>query len=132
MVTLHAPPNNKLFDVKSRAHLSPVLQRHKEQQEAVAAITASGPSAFNILLGNEFANLFHPAPNTNALPPLSTASSSSLLPLQHQPSIDTPIVEFCELYELGDPILQKFLQHGYLQSRMLHFVQILELIEMDF
>ena len=52
--------------------------------------------------------------------------------MQCQPGIDTPIAEFCRLYGLGDPILQKFLQHGYLQSRMLRFIQIPELKEMDF
>jgi len=118
-VTLRSPLNNKLFDVKSRARLSPVLQRRKEQQDAVAAGTASGLPVFNISLGNEFANLLRPATNTYAPAPLPPAIPSlSLLPAQRQPGIDTPIAEFCRLYGLGDPILQKFLQHGYLQSRM--------------
>jgi len=131
-VTLQSPPNNKLFDVKSRARLSPILQRRKEQQDTVAASTTSGPPIFNISLGNKFANLLHPATNTNAPAPLHAILSLSLLPAQCQPGIDTPIAEFCELYGLRDHILQKFLQHGYLQSRMLRFIQILELKEMDF
>jgi hypothetical protein len=36
-VTLHKPPNNKLFDLNSKSRLSPVLQRCKEQQDATAA-----------------------------------------------------------------------------------------------
>jgi len=132
-VTLRSPLNNKLFDVKSRARLSPVLQRRKEQQDAVAAGTASGLPVFNISLGNEFANLLRPATNTYAPAPLPPAIPLlSLLPMQRQPGINAPIAEFCRLYGLGDPILQKFLQHGYLQSRMLRFIQIPELNEMDF
>jgi hypothetical protein len=82
----------------------------------------SGLPIFNISLGNKFASLLHPATNKDALAPLPAIPSLSLLPAQCKPGIDTPIAEFYELYGLGDHILQKFLQHGYLQSRMLHFI----------
>lgn len=51
---------------------------------------------------------------------------------QHQPGIDTTIAEFCKLYGLEDPILQKFIQHAYLQSHMLCVIQIPEIPEMNF
>ena len=43
-----------------------------------------------------------------------------------------PIINFCDLYDLGDAILQKFLNNGYACSRMLRFVQLTELKEMNF
>jgi hypothetical protein len=42
------------------------------------------------------------------------------------------LANFCQIYQLGDPILQKFVKNGFVQSRMLRFVQIVELKEMEF
>ena len=42
------------------------------------------------------------------------------------------LANFCQIYQLGDPILQKFVKNGFVQSRMLRFVQIAELKEMEF
>jgi hypothetical protein len=43
-----------------------------------------------------------------------------------------PLSEFCQIYHLGGQILQKLMENGYPQSRMLRFVQIEELKEMKF
>ena len=42
------------------------------------------------------------------------------------------LADFCQIYQLGDPILQKFVKNGFVQSWMLCFVQIAELKEMEF
>jgi len=42
------------------------------------------------------------------------------------------LADFCQIYQLGDPILQKFVKNGFVQSQMLRFVQIAELKEMEF
>jgi hypothetical protein len=56
----------------------------------------------------------------------------SLLESSRSPGLDMPINDFCRLYDLGDAILQKFLNNGYAHSRMLRFVQLAELKEMNF
>jgi hypothetical protein len=64
-VTLDQPPNNKLFDPSQLTHVSPVVQHRKAEQAAAAALlslSSNGQPIFNITLGNEFANILHPAP----------------------------------------------------------------------
>jgi hypothetical protein len=131
-VTLRKPPNNKLFDLSSKSRLSPVLQRRKEQQDATAA--AARPPIFNISLGNDFANILRPPPVANQLPlpPAYPQPHSFLLPASRLPGLDMSLADFCQIYQLGDPILQKFVKNGFVQSRMLRFVQIAELKEMEF
>jgi hypothetical protein len=43
-----------------------------------------------------------------------------------------PITTFCTRYELGDPIVRKLTENGYSHARMLRFVQISELTQMEF
>ena len=40
--------------------------------------------------------------------------------------------DFCQLYGLGECILQKFINNGYTHSHMLHFIQLDNLKEMMF
>jgi hypothetical protein len=113
--------------------MSPVLQRRKEQQNLAAA--AASPPAFNISLGNDFANLLQrpAAPAAAPAPPLIQALPSlALLHPSRQPGINIPLLQFCELYHLGNQILKKFVDNGYMRSRMLRFIQIEELKEMHF
>jgi hypothetical protein len=134
-VTLHKPPNNKLFDNTSQSRMSPVLQRRKEQHH-LAAATAS-PPIFNISLGNDFANLLQRPAAPMAAPappplPIQALPSLALLHSSRLPGIDIPLSQFFELYHLDDHILKKFIDNGYTRSRMLRFVQIEELKEMQF
>jgi hypothetical protein len=71
-------------------------------------------------------------PTFSILPPTHMHQHHFLQYLQPQPGIDTTIAEFCKLYGLKDPILQKFIQHAYLQSHMLCVIQIPEIPEMNF
>jgi hypothetical protein len=132
-VTLRKPPNNKLFDITSQSRMSPVLQRRKEQQNAAAA--AGGPPVFNISLGNDFANLLQrpAAPMAPPAPlPVQVLPNPTLIPLPRLPGLDMPLSDFCQLYGLGERILQKFIDNGYTHSRMLHFIQLDDLKEMKF
>jgi hypothetical protein len=112
-----------------------VLQRHKEQQD-VAAAAAAHPPIFNISLGNDFANILQPPPIANQLPPPAYPQPqqphSFLLPASHLPGLDMSLANFCQIYQLGDPILQKFVKNNFVQLQMLRFVQITELKEMEF
>ena len=115
--------------------MSPVLQRGKEQQNLAAA--AASPPIFNISLGNDFTNLLQrpAAPMAAAAPPplpIQALPSLALLHPSRLPGIDISLLQFCELYHLGDHILKKFVDNGYTRSRMLRFVQIEELKEMQF
>jgi hypothetical protein len=135
-VTLRKLPNNKLFDITSQLQMSPVLQRHKEQQNAAAA--TGGPPVFNISLGNDFANLLQhraaPVAPPAPLAPLAVQvlPNPMLIPLPCLPGLDMPLSDFCQLYGLGERILQKFIDNGYTHSRMLRFIQLDNLKEMKF
>ena len=52
--------------------------------------------------------------------------------LPRLPGLDMSLADFCQIYQIGDPILQKFVKNGFVQSWMLRFVQIAELKEMEF
>jgi hypothetical protein len=134
-VTLRKPPNNKLFDVNNNSRMSPVLQRRKADQENAAKAIAA-PPVFNISLGNDFANILRPpaqllAP-APAPAPVYTLPSVTLLPSSCLPGVDMPLSEFCQQHHLGDSILRRLTDNGYMQSQMLRFIQIDELKEMHF
>jgi hypothetical protein len=59
--SLEKPPNHRLFDAEHIA-MSPVLKRRLDAQKAtaVAAAPAAAP-VFNFTIGNDLANLLHPA-----------------------------------------------------------------------
>jgi hypothetical protein len=136
-VTIKVPPNNKHFDIASVTRISPVLQHRKAEQEAAnnrAPAVAPAP-VFNLSIGNEVANLLRPAQPlaiAPATPPILPAMVLSLLEPSRLPGPDMPINDFFHLYDLGDAILQKFLNNGYAHPRMLCFVQLSELKEMNF
>jgi hypothetical protein len=136
-VIIKVLPNNKHFDITSVSHISPVLQHCKAEQEAAnnqAPAVAPAP-IFNLSIGNEFANLLcpvQPLAIAPAAPPFPLSMVLSLLESSRSPGLDMPINNFCHLYDLGDDILQKFLNNGYAHSRMLRFVQLAELKDMNF
>jgi hypothetical protein len=130
-VTLRQPPNNKLFDPSQITRISPVVQRRKAEQAAIASSSSAGPPIFNISLGNDFANLFRPAPPPAPAPappaplpqPVIAHTYSSLLPPSREPGIDMALSEFCTQYGLSDEILAKLTKNGYTRTRTLRFVQ---------
>jgi hypothetical protein len=141
VVTLRQPPNNKLFDPSQTTRISPVVQRRKAEQAAIASSTLSaGPPVFNISLGNDFANLFRPAPPLAPAPaplaplpqPVITQKYSSLLPPSREPGIDMALSEFCTQYGLSNEILIKLTKNGYTRTRTLRFVQTDDLSAIGF
>ena len=142
-VTLRQPPNNKLFDPSQSTRISPVVQRRKAEQAAIASSALSaGPPVFNISLGNDFANLFRPAPPLAPAPapaplapppqPVIVQTYSSLLPPSRGPGIDMPLSTFCTQYGLSDEILAKLTKNGYTRTRTLRFIQTDDLNKIGF
>jgi hypothetical protein len=122
--------------VASIRRVSPVLQRRKAEQQAAnnVAPAATAP-VFNLSIGNEFANLLRrpaQAPPLAPALPLPPTARSFLLESSRLPGPDMTIKDFCHLYGLGDPVLQKFVNNGYAHAHMLRFVQLAELKEMEF
>jgi hypothetical protein len=124
--------------------MSPVLQRRRAEQQNAAAGPATMNPVFNFSLGNEVADLFRllahigaaPAPHPilpipAAMPAFPQHTSTLLHPSRH-PGADMAIANFCELYQLGGSVLQKFTENGYTHSRMLRFIEIEELKQMKF
>ena len=121
------PPNNKLFDVASVSHNSPVLQRRKTEQRKASEAAASSAPIFNLSLGNDFLHSTNNIKNSSWAP-----DTLSLLDPSCTAGPDMPITTFCTRYELGDPIVWKLTDNGYSHAHMLRFVQISELTQMEF
>jgi hypothetical protein len=134
--TLHKPPNHKLFDTTNQA-VSPVLQKRIAAQNTKTGSSNTSP-IFNISLGNDILDIFRPPPPPNPIPvplsapPVYNAPSSLLLHPSRVPGPDIPLSEFCEQYSLGPNILRKLQDNFYTHARVLRFVTIDELKEMDF
>jgi hypothetical protein len=144
--SLQKPPNHKLFD--GPPQLSPVLQRRLDAQNAKSnAPNAPSAPVFNFTIGNELVDLFRPsrpapapqhplAPQpVPAAPPAPTAydlQCPTLLHPSRSPGIDMPLTEFCMVYDLGPSLLEKFHDNSYKDARVLRFVTIAELKEMNF
>jgi hypothetical protein len=127
--TLETPPKHKLF---SERQLSPVLQRRLDSSKNALAPPAP---IFNISLGKEISDLLHPAVHSSTSAPGPSHSPSldgHLLPSSCAPGRDMPISEFCDLYTLGPEILEKFLSNKYKDARLLRFLTLADLKEMDF
>ena len=130
--TLHQPPNHRLFD--AHQPLSPVLQQRLKANKMNEPPVNAAP-IFNLSFGNEIAKLLT---NTGLLgtPAATTAPnvpfSLTLISLTRKPGNDMPLAEFCVTYGLDDAVIQKFHKNVYKDARMLHFITITELKEMDF
>ena len=136
-VTLDQPPNNKLFDPFQLTHVSPVVQHQKAEQAAAVLLLLSSNSQpiFNITLGNELANILHPAPALvlaplAPAPPLPTPLQPhvapqypSLIPLTWEPRIDMLLSDFCTQYGLSTSVLNKFTTNSFICMCSLHFIQ---------
>jgi hypothetical protein len=131
--TLEKPPNHRLFD-EGKVPVSPVLQRRLEKQNEKQNPVSNNSPTINFTLGNELVSLFRPQ-----APPIATPTATTL-PYDHvalihpsrSPGNDVPIAEFCNTYGLGESILKKLQDNFYLHARVLRFVTIQELKDMDF
>jgi hypothetical protein len=141
--TLETPPNHQLFD-NTATKVSPVLQRRLDQNKASAAPAAP---VINFNIGPEIIDLFRPgthepvpapAPPYQG-PPLPTATvpvydlqCPTLLQPNRKAGFDMAIDEFCKVYQLSDSITKKLTENSYTYARMLRFVTIEEVRQMDF
>jgi hypothetical protein len=134
MATLIKPPNNRLFD--STLRVSPIVQRRMNDQavNANATLPVSAP-VFNISVGDGVLDLFRPripvqdtpAP---ALPPVAT--HAMVLSPARDIGQDRSIAEFCALYGLQPSIQKKLEDNAYDHARLLRFVSLNNLGEMEF
>jgi hypothetical protein len=92
----------------------------------------------NFTISNELVNLFRPTPSVApppvVLPVPATVDLAcpSLLNPSRSPGLDMPLASFCSLYGLGDSVLRKLVDNAYTDARMLRFITIAELKEMEF
>jgi hypothetical protein len=107
-------------------------------QNAQSGSSSSAP-VFNFTLGNEIVGLFRPpAPQlpAAAMPPHiyhdRNMSTTLLLHPSRAPGTDMPISQFCTNFGLGPAIIKKFENNFYMDARVLRFVTMDELKEMDF
>jgi hypothetical protein len=129
-VTLQTPPNNKLFDIASIPRVSPLLQ-HRKAEQAIANNTPNQQPIINLSLSNELVNVFRPHAGPAAPLPASYSNLSVLHPSRNI-GPDMPLSEFCMQYSLDAGILTKFTTNGFTHVRMLRFIRIDELKEMEF
>jgi len=150
--TVEQPPHHRLFNMN--ANDSPVLRRRQEAQKANALAAPAAP-VINFTFGNDvmerFDRLIHPQANpTPAVPayapvpapaytpPTDTAVGQydlqcpTIIQQNQLPGRDMPIVEFCAAFDLGNAIEKKLLDNSYRHARMLRFVTLQDLKEMDF
>lgn len=146
--TLFKPPNHRLFDLIN-APISPVLQRRIDASKGTSAAPPP-PPVFNLNIGNELVHLLRPPappppnpPSVAAPAPVAAPLLSSHLPnydpecptLLHPsraPGEDMSLSDFCNIYNLGQRVLDTFTEHSYKTARILRFVTIAELKEMGF
>ena len=149
--TLERPPNHRLFDAENSA-LSPVLRRRIEAANKAAPAPASAP-VFNITIGKEIVELFHPtaptatataAPNIPVSAPASAPTSPSrattqacrdsydmhcltVLQTNRNPGPEMSIGDFCTTYRLSNAIKTKLQDNGYEETFTLRFLTLEEL-----
>ncbi|KAF9459314.1 hypothetical protein BDZ94DRAFT_1239330 [Collybia nuda] len=148
--TLFKPPNHRLFD-PINAPISPVLQRRIEALKGTLAAPPPAP-VFNLNIGNELIHLLRPPalppPNPPSVAaPAHAPAAAPLLPshllnydpecptlLQpsRSPGEDMSLSNFCNIYNLGQRVLDTFTKNSYKTARTLCFVMIAELKEMGF
>ncbi|KAF9459546.1 hypothetical protein BDZ94DRAFT_1324692 [Collybia nuda] len=148
--TLFKPPNHRLFD-PINVPISPVLQRRIEASKGTLAAPPPAP-VFNLNIGNELIHLLRPPAPPPPNPPSVAApahapAAAPLLPshllnynpecptLLHpsrSPGEDMLLSNFCNIYNLGQRVLDTFTKNSYKTARTLHFVTIAELKEMGF
>lgn len=145
--TVEKPPNHRLFDTTSLQ--SPVLQRRLNMQNQKN--TSSTAPVFNLTIGNDIVNQLlghradfpgppplapHPAaPGPVPLAPAATIydlQCPTLLHTSRLPGQDMPLNQFCINFKLGDMVFEKLRDNGYQDARVLRFLTIDELKEMNF
>jgi hypothetical protein len=96
-------------------------------------VSANNPT-INFTLGSELVNIFR-----QQAPPLpivtATAPPHDILTLLHPsrvPGRDMPIEEFCATHDLGPTILEKLQENFFMHARVLRFLTIQELKDMNF
>jgi hypothetical protein len=150
--TVEQPPHNHLFNMNTND--SPVLRCRQEAQKANALAAPAAP-IINVTFGNEvmehFDRLIHPQANPAAVPAYVPAPAPAYTPptdaaavgqydlqcltimqTDQLPGCDMPIIEFCAVFDLGNRIEKKLLDNSYQHARMLRFITIQDLKEMDF
>ncbi|KAF8840844.1 hypothetical protein BDN67DRAFT_902673, partial [Paxillus ammoniavirescens] len=135
VATMEKPPHNKLFDEQKKATLSPVLQRRLDLQAAKSAPPLA--PVFNFTIGNELLGLICPPQQqataaVAAQPQITSDLGDRLLPSTRTPGDDISLSQFCMIYDLSQDILTKFQEHAFNHARLLRFVTIPELKEMNF
>lgn len=141
--TKEVPPNNHIFDLKSLSQMNPILAKRKADQDASSTSANTSP-VFNISLGEGVANILRslmpsqqpqqPAANFSpySTPAYTENNTKSLLHPSRLPGLDMPTSDFCKTYLLSSNIEKRLTDHGYTHARMLRFIQVDELKEMEY
>jgi hypothetical protein len=149
--TIDAPPNHRLFDANVD-ELSPVLRRRQEALQAKANLpVVPAAPVINFTFGSdviEQLDRFIRPPTVPAYAPAPAAPAPAYTPADaagqynllcptliqagRVPGHDMPIADFCVMFDLGDGITKKLLDNSYRHARMLRFVTIDELKQMNF
>jgi hypothetical protein len=150
--TIEKPPNHRLFDTNQQ---SPILQRRLNNQNQKNTSESSTAPIFNLTIGNDIVHRFlgsqppqahadlplplAPQPPHPAAPaPLAPAATiydlqcPTLLHTSRLPGHDMPLAQFCTDFKLSDKVFEKLRDNGYQDARVLRFLMIDELKEMNF
>ena len=134
------PPNIALFDTVNAENLtkkSPLLQA---RINAKARENSPAAPIVNVVLPNDMFDMYHvatPIPIPAVGPAVTPThphppTTSNLIPAHLHPSPCIRINEFCNLYHLGENIVQQLKENGFTGTQAFRFIETKDLKDMGF